>query len=118
MSKSVPEKLLPVNLFLITLLFLLLLSPNPLQSLLPRLASYFNISIDEFIGYEPQILFSDEPTSGLDPKSAQNVRAMIRSPASEHGITVCLCTHQTPLCTGDLHALRSDGNRHVGKKEK
>ena len=63
-------------------------------TLLPRLASYFNISIDEFIGYEPQILFSDEPTSGLDPKSAQNVHAMIRSLANEHGITVFLCTHQ------------------------
>ena len=52
------------------------------------------LSLARALIHRPQILFLDEPTSGLDPKSAQNVHAMIRSLANEHGITVFLCTHQ------------------------
>ncbi|MEY8390300.1 ABC transporter ATP-binding protein [Lachnospiraceae bacterium] len=52
------------------------------------------LSLARALIHQPQILFLDEPTSGLDPESAQNVHHMIRRLASEHGITIFLCTHQ------------------------
>ncbi|HTT14585.1 MAG TPA: ATP-binding cassette domain-containing protein [Thermoplasmata archaeon] len=40
----------------------------------------------------PQILFLDEPTIGLDPKSAREVRKLVRSLVSD-GVTIFLTTH-------------------------
>ncbi len=64
-----------------------------------KLASYSTgmrqrLSLARALIHQPRILFLDEPTSGLDPESAQNVHRMIHRMASEHGITVFLCTHQ------------------------
>ena len=42
--------------------------------------------------HEPQILFLDEPTAGLDPRSAKELRELIRKVTKE-GRTVFLCTH-------------------------
>lgn len=42
--------------------------------------------------HEPDILFLDEPTAGLDPKSAQEVRDLIKNFRAE-GRTVFLSTH-------------------------
>ncbi|MBU7019275.1 MAG: ABC transporter ATP-binding protein [Theionarchaea archaeon] len=42
--------------------------------------------------HEPDILFLDEPTAGLDPKSAKEVRELIKK-FSKEGRTVFLCTH-------------------------
>ena len=52
------------------------------------------LSLARALIHRPKILFLDEPTSGLDPESAQNVNQMLRTLASEQGMTLFLCTHQ------------------------
>jgi ABC-2 type transport system ATP-binding protein len=42
--------------------------------------------------HEPEILFLDEPTIGLDPKSAREMRKLIRG-LLERGMTIFLTTH-------------------------
>jgi len=42
--------------------------------------------------HRPEILFLDEPTIGLDPKSAREIRKLIRSLVGE-GVTIFLTTH-------------------------
>lgn len=42
--------------------------------------------------HEPKILFMDEPTVGLDPRSARQVKEILRELAKE-GVTVFLTTH-------------------------
>ena len=42
--------------------------------------------------HRPQILFLDEPTIGLDPKSAREMRKLIRSLVAD-GVTIFLTTH-------------------------
>ena len=42
--------------------------------------------------HEPELLFLDEPTIGLDPKSAREIRKLIRTLASQ-GVTIFLTTH-------------------------
>jgi len=45
------------------------------------------------IMHTPAICFLDEPSKSLDPVTARNVRNFLRSYAEEHGITMCLTTH-------------------------
>ncbi|MDH5794998.1 MAG: ABC transporter ATP-binding protein [Candidatus Bathyarchaeota archaeon] len=45
------------------------------------------------IVHAPEICFLDEPSKSLDPVTARNVRNFLRSYADEHGITMCLTTH-------------------------
>ncbi|OPZ62737.1 MAG: putative ABC transporter ATP-binding protein YbhF [Firmicutes bacterium ADurb.Bin506] len=42
--------------------------------------------------HEPLILFMDEPTVGLDPRSARQVKDILRE-LSKEGVTVFLTTH-------------------------
>ena len=42
--------------------------------------------------HDPQILFLDEPTAGLDPKSAKNLKDLLRG-LVKHGTTVFMSTH-------------------------
>ncbi|MGA7922939.1 MAG: ATP-binding cassette domain-containing protein [Thermoplasmata archaeon] len=42
--------------------------------------------------HRPQVLFLDEPTIGLDPKSAREIRKLVRSLVTE-GMTIFLTTH-------------------------
>ena len=42
--------------------------------------------------HRPQLLFLDEPTIGLDPRSARDLRKLVRSLSSE-GVTIFLTTH-------------------------
>jgi ABC-2 type transport system ATP-binding protein len=42
--------------------------------------------------HRPEILFLDEPTIGLDPKSARDMRKLIRSLVAD-GVTIFLTTH-------------------------
>ena len=42
--------------------------------------------------HRPQVLFLDEPTIGLDPKSAREIRKLVRSLVAE-GVTIFLTTH-------------------------
>jgi ABC-2 type transport system ATP-binding protein len=42
----------------------------------------------------PELVILDEPTSGMDPPGIQEMRALIRSLASDDGVTVILASHQ------------------------
>ncbi|MGI0128898.1 MAG: ABC transporter ATP-binding protein [Thermoplasmata archaeon] len=42
--------------------------------------------------HRPQVLFLDEPTIGLDPKSAREIRKLIRALVTD-GVTILLTTH-------------------------
>jgi ABC-2 type transport system ATP-binding protein len=42
----------------------------------------------------PDLVILDEPTSGMDPPGIQEMRALIRSLATEDGVTVILASHQ------------------------
>jgi ABC-2 type transport system ATP-binding protein len=42
----------------------------------------------------PELIILDEPTSGMDPPGIQEMRALIRSLATEDGVTVVLASHQ------------------------
>lgn len=42
----------------------------------------------------PDLVILDEPTSGMDPPGIQEMRALIRSLATDDGVTVVLASHQ------------------------
>ncbi|GBD22140.1 putative ABC transporter ATP-binding protein YxlF [bacterium HR28] len=42
---------------------------------------------------DPAVVFLDEPTLGLDPRGQQELLALIRRLAREHGAAVILCSH-------------------------
>ena len=42
----------------------------------------------------PELVILDEPTSGMDPPGIQEMRALVRSLATEDGVTVILASHQ------------------------
>jgi len=42
----------------------------------------------------PDLVILDEPTSGMDPPGIQEMRALIRSLATDDGVTVILASHQ------------------------
>ena len=42
----------------------------------------------------PELVILDEPTSGMDPPGIQEMRALIRSLATDDGVTVVLASHQ------------------------
>ncbi len=42
----------------------------------------------------PELVILDEPTSGMDPPGIQEMRALIRSLATDDGVTVVLANHQ------------------------
>jgi ABC-2 type transport system ATP-binding protein len=44
--------------------------------------------------HRPRILFLDEPTSGLDVVSRRNLWQYIAGLRQQHGLTICLTTHQ------------------------
>ncbi|MCW4021458.1 MAG: ABC transporter ATP-binding protein [Candidatus Bathyarchaeota archaeon] len=46
--------------------------------------------------HNPQICFLDEPSKSLDPVTAQRVRRFLKKYARDHGMTVCLTTHNMP----------------------
>ena len=43
--------------------------------------------------HNPQICFLDEPSKSLDPVTARRVRSLVKDYAQEHGMTLCLTTH-------------------------
>lgn len=43
---------------------------------------------------KPDLVILDEPTSGMDPPGIQEMRALIRSLATDDGVTVVLASHQ------------------------
>jgi len=45
------------------------------------------------IMHNPEVCFLDEPSKSLDPLTARRVRSFLKAYAKEHGITVCLTTH-------------------------
>ncbi len=61
--------------------------------------------------HDPEILFLDEPTVGLDPKSARNLKNLLREEC-DNGITVFLTTHILEIAEQmcDRIGIISDGN--------
>ncbi len=51
------------------------------------------LGIAQAILHRPRLLILDEPTTGLDPQGMHEVRQMIRSFASEQGMTIFLSSH-------------------------
>lgn len=45
------------------------------------------------IMHNPQICFLDEPSKSLDPITARRVRGFLKDYARDHGMTICLTTH-------------------------
>ena len=45
------------------------------------------------IMHDPEVCFLDEPSKSLDPLTSQQVRDFLKAYAKEHGITICLTTH-------------------------
>ncbi len=43
---------------------------------------------------DPELVILDEPTSGMDPPGIQEMRGLIRSLATDDGVTVVLASHQ------------------------
>jgi ABC-2 type transport system ATP-binding protein len=70
------------------------LDPN-----LPRKVSHYSMGMKQRLGIaaallgNPDLVILDEPTNGLDPAGIQEMRAYIRSLASEQGRTVFLSSH-------------------------
>lgn len=61
---------------------------------------------------EPKLLILDEPTNGLDPSGIHEMRNLIRSLPTEHGITVFISSH----LLSELEQMATDvGIIHSGK---
>jgi len=62
--------------------------------------------------HQPKVLILDEPMVGLDPKSARNLKNLIRKLANEEGLTVFMSTHTLSIAeeVADRIAILSKGN--------
>ena len=64
-----------------------------------RLVKEYSLGMKQRLGLalallaEPELLILDEPTNGLDPAGIHEIRALIRTFANDHGITVFLSSH-------------------------
>lgn len=69
------------------------------------------IAICGALVHDPEILFLDEPTVGLDPKSARNLKNLLREEC-DNGMTVFLTTHILEIVEQmcDRIGIISDGN--------
>jgi putative ABC transport system ATP-binding protein len=58
----------------------------------------------------PSVVFADEPTGALDTKTSREVLALLRRMVTDHGLTVCMVTHD-PVAAGyaDRVVFLSDG---------
>ena len=58
----------------------------------------------------PSVVFADEPTGALDTKTSREVLALLRRMVTDHGLTVCMVTHD-PVAAGyaDRGVFLSDG---------
>jgi putative ABC transport system ATP-binding protein len=58
----------------------------------------------------PSVVFADEPTGALDTRTSREVLALLRRMVTDHGLTVCMVTHD-PVAAGyaDRVVFLSDG---------
>ena len=64
-----------------------------------RRVHHFSVGMKQRLGIaaalvaRPQLLILDEPTSGMDPAGIQEMRALMRDLAENHGVTILLSSH-------------------------
>jgi ABC-2 type transport system ATP-binding protein len=51
------------------------------------------LSLARGLVHDPRLLVADEPASGLDPRARVELRAILRTLADEHGVTVLISSH-------------------------
>lgn len=75
------------------------LSTVGLASVGSKLVRHFSLGMKQRLGLalallaDPELLILDEPTNGLDPAGIQEIRELMRSLSTEHGITVFVSSH-------------------------
>ena len=71
------------------------------------------VAIARALANEPRVLLADEPTGNLDTATGEEVLAVLRRLAREHGQTVVLVTHDTGIASRASRLVRMRDGRVV-----
>jgi putative ABC transport system ATP-binding protein len=71
------------------------------------------VAIARALANEPRVLLADEPTGNLDTATGEEVLAVLRRLADEHGQTVVLVTHDTAIASRASRLVRMQDGRVV-----
>ncbi len=75
------------------------------------------VAIARALAKQPRLILADEPTGNLDERNGERIVQLLRQIQSEHGMTVCMVTHNpllAQLCDIEFHLL----NGNLTKKSK
>jgi putative ABC transport system ATP-binding protein len=71
------------------------------------------VAIARALANEPRVLLADEPTGNLDTATGEEVLAVLRRLADEHGQTVVLVTHDAAIASRASRLVRMQDGRVV-----